>query len=808
MTVTRPPKKNLPRSFVQRPLPVIPLRDMVLFPGTVSPLLLGRPQSLGALALALAHPSQQAFFTLQENSRDEDPSPSTLKTVGVIGRILSSTSLPNGLSKVLVEGQDVATALAWKTAGDVLTASGSLQETQGTGGKAGADDARELTGLAAGLEADFTDYVGQKADAPDSLAELLRALPGPLEKAYAAAGQLRLPLSLRQGLLEAPAVDKLRRVREFLANEIAAQTTTHRLEHEVRAGIAQSQKEYFLSEHLRKIQAELGPGAPSVNPEARKLEAELRALDLPAKALERALTELQRLDYVHASSPEHAVIRGYLDWFLALPWNRFTEDRLDLAKVKARLDQDHFGLKDVKDRILEHVAVFKLARGTAAAPATRAAPILCLVGPPGTGKTSLGRSVATALGREFARVSLGGLRDESEIRGHRRTYIGSMPGRIVQALKKCKSMNPVILLDEIDKMGGDFRGDPASALLEVLDPEQNRDFTDHFLETGIDLSRVFFMTTANVEERIPGPLHDRMEIIRLPGYYDSEKLQIARRHLMPKVLETAGLTAKQLELGDPALAAVVRRYTREAGVRQLGRQLARIARKRAREVVSGKKPAAAVAPAGLRAYLGLPVRQDNAVPAAREPGIVTGLAWTAAGGETLRLECTLLSGRGKLTLTGNLGDVMKESAQIALTLARQRAQRFGIDPALFQKTDIHLHVPEGAIAKDGPSAGVPMVLALVSAMTRRPVDPRFAFTGEVSLSGNVHAVGGLPEKALAALQSGVTRIGLPRENAPEAGELPREAKKGLKVVLIDHVDQALEAVFGKAGKPSKKKASS
>ncbi|MCD6023450.1 MAG: ATP-dependent proteinase [Fibrobacteria bacterium] len=779
-------------AFTGHPLPVIPLRDMVLFPGTVSPLLLGRAQSLNALARALAHPGQTAFFTLQENARDEEPLPSDLKPVGVIGRVLSSTALPNGLSKVLVEGQAVGVVRDWKAENDFLTARGSLQPS---------GSAKALASLVAGLESDFAEYVGQRPDAPQALADLLAALPGPLEKAYAAAGQLKLPTALRQALIENPdPAAKLRMTREFLSNEIAANSDAHRLEHEVRAGIAQSQKEYFLSEHLRKIQAELGQGAPSVHPEIRKLEAELRARGLPAKALDRALTELRRLDYVHSSSPEYSVIRGYVDWFLALPWDRATEDRLDLGQVKARLDRDHFGLKDVKDRILEHVAVFKLTRERKNA----GAPILCLVGPPGTGKTSLGRSVATALGREFARVSLGGLRDEAEIRGHRRTYIGSMPGRIVQALKKCRSMNPVILLDEIDKMGGDFRGDPASALLEVLDPEQNGDFTDHFLETGIDLSRVFFITTANVEERIPGPLHDRLEVIRLPGYYDSEKLEIARRHLLPRIREAAGLTEKQLEVSDAALAAVARRYTREAGVRQLHRELSKLARKRAREVASGKpagkaKPAA-LQVADLRAYLGLPVRQEKSVPAAREPGIVTGLAWTAAGGETLRVECTLLSGRGKLTLTGNLGDVMKESAHIALTLARQRAQRYGIDPALFQKTDVHLHVPEGAIAKDGPSAGIAMVLALVSAMTRRPVDPRLAFTGEVSLAGHLHAIGGLPEKALAALQAGVTRLCIPHENAPDAGDLPKEARKGLKISLCHSIDEVLALVFGKKRK--------
>jgi ATP-dependent Lon protease len=818
---TRPdPIPQEDRPFTGRALPVIPLRDMVLFPGTVAPLLLGRPQSLAALASALEHPSRTAFFTLQENPQDEEPAPGDLNATGTLGRVLSSTALPNGLSKVLVEAVSVGAVREWKHSPGHLEALGVVQE-------AAPGESRDLVSLSAGLEADFTEYAAQRGDLPRSLSELLSALAGPVEKAYAVAGHLKLPTALRQALLENPeAVGKLRTVREFLRNELAASATSQRLEHEVRAGIAQAQKEFFLSEHLRKIQSELGAAAPSANPEVRKLEEALRAKGMPDAALQRALTELRRLDYVHSTSPEYAVVRGYLDWFLALPWNRFTEERLDLAKVKAALDREHFGLKDVKERILEHVAVLKLAsekkdpkrpkgaKGRSnAAPARSgaSAPILCLAGPPGTGKTSLGRTVAAALGREFVRVSLGGVRDEAEIRGHRRTYIGSLPGRIVQALKKCGSMNPVILLDEIDKMSNDFRGDPASALLEVLDPEQNREFTDHFLETGIDLSRVFFLTTANVEERIPSPLHDRMEVIRLPGYYASEKLEIARRHLLPRAREAAGLEEDQLSFTDAALAASVNRYTREAGVRQLQRQLARVARKRAKEIASaragskGARKFAAVKPEDLGKLLGLPVRAERLLPTAQAPGLVTGLAWTPVGGETLRVECSLLSGRGRLTLTGNLGDVMKESAHIALTLARQRAQRYGVDPALFHKTDVHLHVPEGAISKDGPSAGVAMVLALVSAMTRKPVDPRFAFTGEVSLSGKVHAVGGLPEKALAALEAGATRIGIPAENRPEAGELPREARKGLSIVLVDEIDGILETVFGKsAGKSPEK----
>jgi ATP-dependent Lon protease len=509
------------------------------------------------------------------------------------------------------------------------------------------------------------------------------------------------------------------------------------------------------------------------------------------------------------------VVRTYVDWFLALPWNRYNEDNLDLSNVKRRLDRDHFGLKPVKERILEHVAVYKLSR-------QHNTPILCLAGPPGVGKTSLGKSIAAALGREFVRISLGGVRDEAEIRGHRRTYIGSMPGRIVQALKKSQSMNPVILLDEIDKMGSDWRGDPASALLEVLDPEQNHEFIDHFMEVGIDLSKVFFLTTANVEESIPPALHDRLEVIRISGYYDSEKQEIARGYLVPRIRAQSGLTAAQFDPGDDVLRSVIRRYTREAGVRQLSRQIAKIARKRAREVVDaseanpppaaakGKGGRAAPKPPGLKPldgdslqeYLGVPVRQERLVPETSKAGVVTGLAWTPVGGEILRVECSLLSGRGRMHLTGNLGDVMKESGQIALTLARERARRYGIDPEIFHKTDIHLHVPEGAIPKDGPSAGVAMTLALLSAMTRQQVDARLAFTGEISLVGKIHAVGGLPEKTLAALQAGVKTVIVPAENNPEVRELPAEAKRGLVIEQAAHIDDLLAKLFKPARGPA------
>lgn len=766
-------------------LPTIPLRDVVLFPGTVTPLLLGRPQSLTAMIRALEGQHQLAFFTLQNQASEDVMGPDTVKAVGTIGRIISSSGLPNNLNKILVEAVGVAKATGWRQEGQTFSA-----ELIPYGEMDLAEPQRSHT--LAQTKIAFTDYVAQSPDLPRQVVDMLDQLGGPELIPYAMAGHLRVPVQLKQMLLEEESFSgRIRLLRELLRNEMESASLSRRIEHEVRATVAQNQKEFFLTEQLRKIQQELGTSAPAINPEVKRLEEDLKQKAMPAKVQERAVAELKRLEYLHPSSPEYSVVRTYVDWFLQLPWGRKTEDKLDIAQVQAQLDRDHFGLKDVKERILEHVAVYRLSKH-------QATPILCLAGPPGVGKTSLGKSIATALGREFVRIALGGIRDEAEVRGHRRTYIGSMPGRIVQGLKKAQSMNPVILLDEIDKMGSDFRGDPAAALLEVLDPEQNHEFIDHFMEVGIDLSQAFFITTANVEEAIPSPLHDRLEVIRISGYYDSEKMRIARDHLLPKVCAISGLDAARFDLSPAALSDVVAHYTQEAGVRQLQRQIAKMARKRAREVVEAVRPPKSYKPIAvgeLVGYLGIPIQKERKVPAKNGPGVVTGLAWTPVGGSILRIECSPLSGKGKLTLTGNLGDVMKESAQIALTLTRERARRYGIDPEIFHKTDLHLHVPDGAIPKDGPSAGVAMTVALLSAATRRPIDPSVAMTGEVSLVGKVHAIGGLKEKALAALQAGVKTLFVPDENKPEVSELPPEAREGLHIVLMKHVDEVLKALL-------------
>ncbi len=799
-------------------LPVIPLRDIILFPSTVTPILLGRPQSLTALMRAMESPSQLAFFCLQRVASDDDVTPESLHTIGIVGRIASSLALPNNLSKILVESLGVAKVLEWRESPTFIGA--SLEPIA-------ADPIADDSGLRRmeALRVMFQEYISQNPDMPRGIADLVQALAGMEEKIYGMASHLRIAVELKQSILEVPTIEKkIELVQDFLRNEVDTTMLGRRLEHEVRASIAQNQREYFLTEQLRKIQQELGSFSVPSNPEIKQLFEQVKAKGMPDKVLQRVLSEMKRLDYINPSSPEYSVVRSYVDWLLALAWNKYSPDELDLKKVKNQLDKDHFGLNPVKERIIEHVAVYKLSKH-------HATPILCLVGPPGVGKTSLGKSIAIALGREFVRISLGGVRDEAEIRGHRRTYIGSMPGRIIQGLKKAQSMNPVILLDEIDKMGSDFRGDPASALLEVLDPEQNQEFIDHFMEVGVDLSKVFFVTTANVEEQIPAPLHDRLEVIRISGYFDSEKLQIAKGYLVPKIKASTGLEDELFHLDESVLSMLIRRYTREAGVRQLSRQISKIARKRARQVVdaevlkvvsnSGNKAANNAAKKATKKvankpiknllpiskdslidYLGVPIRQERTVPDTNGPGVVTGLAWTPVGGEILRVECTLLSGKGRLILTGHLGEVMKESAQIALTLVRERASRYGVDPAIFHKTDIHLHVPEGSIPKDGPSAGIAMTLALVSAMTKQIVDPKLAFTGEVSLVGKVHAIGGLPEKSLAALQAGVKTIMVPEENNPEIRELPPEAKKGLKIIPVAHIDDLLKKLFKSKRAPS------
>jgi len=771
------------------PLAVIPMRDSLVFPGSATPLLLGREMSVRAAEFAREHNNGFVFLALQKDlEREEITEPDQLYEIGLVARIQNIVFLPNGYAKSLVEGVLVAKGRLLNFADGLWTS--QVEPTPyvlPTNAKASA--------LRLKLLASLQRYGEASGEIPAELFQNLDGIQSAVDVVNGVMPFVKSSFADKQRLLECCSlVDSVELLCSFLDGALEMQGVQNRVEQDVRHRMQQNQREWFIHEQIRVLQDELE--TPEVNtPEMKLLDKRIRAKNFPPLVEEKVREEFARLPQLHPSTPEYSVVRNFLDWMLALPFGTYTADLLDLRKVRKELDAHHYGLEKVKERILEHVAVLKLAKDE------KRTPILCLVGPPGVGKTSLAKSIADAMGRSFVRITLGGVRDEAEIRGHRRTYIGSMPGRIIQALRKAKSMNPVILLDEIDKMSTDFRGDPSSALLEVLDPEQNHEFQDHYLEAGIDLSRVLFISTANMEDRIPQPLHDRMEIVRLTGYHQHEKHEIVRKHLFKRVSTRNGLADAQVEIPDETLDTIFSDYTREAGVRDLERQLDHLCRKRAYEVVSGKKFKAAITPADLNKYLGVAPYHRNRLLSKAVPGVITGLAYTSVGGEILQIECTLLSGRGRMLLTGTLGDVMKESAQIALTLVRQRAIQFGIDPEVFRKTDIHIHIPEGAVPKDGPSAGIALTLALLSAVTRQAVPPEVAFTGEVSLTGHLHAIGGLTEKSIAALQAGVTTLRLPADNEKQIAELPVQVRKGLAIHRHEHIDEIIKALFTKPKLP-------
>jgi len=774
-------------------LPVIPLRDTVVFPGSVTPLLLGREVTVRAAEEGHIHHDGFVFLLLQRNQElDEVVSADQFYEIGLVARLQSLTALPNGYAKSLVEGVLVAkaTTLAlengfWKTKIEPLEFALPTDAIS--------EKVRKETIVA------MKRYAAAVPEVPTEHVANLETLAHPLDVVQAVMPFVRSSFEDRQRLLECTSlVDSSALLSRLIDGFLEMQGVTARVEQDVRHRLQQNQREWFIQEQIRVLQDEI-EHPEAFTPEMKILDQRIKEKKFPQAIEDKVREEFARMPHLHPSTPEYSVVRNYIDWFLALPFGSYTSDLLDLKRVRKELDAHHYGLEKIKERILEHVAVLKLAQNE------KRTPILCLAGPPGVGKTSLAKSIADAMGRNFVRITLGGVRDEAEIRGHRRTYIGSMPGRIVQALRKAKSMNPVILLDEIDKMASDFRGDPSSALLEVLDPEQNHEFQDHYLEAGMDLSRVLFIATANLEERIPAPLQDRLETIRLTGYHRHEKHEIVKQHLLSKVSARNGLTLhKQIEIGDETLDHILNEYTREAGVRDLERQLDHLCRKRAFEIVSNKKFKVEIAAKDVSKYLGVAPYHSNQLIKDAGPGVITGLAYTPVGGEILQIECTLLSGRGRITLTGTLGDVMKESAQIALTLVRQRAIRFGVDPEIFRKTDIHIHIPEGAVPKDGPSAGIALTLALLSAVTRQAVPAQVAFTGEVSLTGRVHAIGGLTEKSIAALQAGVTTLHLPSDNERQLSELPSLVKKGLTIYKHSHIDEIIKVLFKAAPKVSKK----
>ncbi len=775
---------------LSHPVPLVPLRDTLVVPGSSTRILVGRDVSVRALD-ASREADGFVLLLLQRDSNTEAVKAEDLSRVGVLARIQTVTPLPNGYLKVLVEGILAVDVLdiTLSTYYSALVSPRDFHYGNTAQDKELAEESIRL----------FSRYA-EIQDVPPDLIETLRTTEAPLQVFMGMIPFMRLAPSEKQGLLEQDSIATLGNlVNSLLQTAIDTEHVSQRIRQDVQHKMQQSQKEWLINEQIRMLQEEISGGEAGTN-ELTTLVNKIKAKRFSPVIQEKLDEELERMKFMHPTSPEYAVVRNYLDWFISFPYGEYTETSLNLKKVKADLDKKHFGLEKVKDRVLEYVAVLKLTGSE------KRAPILCLVGPPGVGKTTLATSIAESIGRNFVRITLGGVRDEAEIRGHRRTYIGSMPGRFIQALRRAKCMNPVVLLDEIDKMASDFRGDPASAMLEVLDPELNHDFADHFMEVGLDLSRVLFIATANAEDEIPAALHDRLEVVRLPGYYVHEKQSIAKQYLLPKVCERCGLVnGKDIAIDDVCVHKIIREYTREAGVRELERLLETIVRKRAKEVVIGKKLKAELTEKDISHYLGVPRFLENRLSKPGRPGLVTGLAWTSVGGEILSLECTLLSGRGHLQLTGKLGDVMKESAQIALSLVRERLQKFGIDPAIVRKTDIHIHVPEGAVPKDGPSAGIGLTLALLSAFTRIPVSPDIAFTGEVSLTGELHAIGGLNEKALAALDAGVKTLFLPQENAKDVVELPSLVQKGLKIHLKSHIDDVIRELFKS---PSLKKISS
>jgi ATP-dependent Lon protease len=771
--------------------PLLPLRDAVIFPFTTRRILVGRDISLKALEYAEAHNGEIILVTQKDVEQEDIVNPLLdLYTVGVAAHVSNVTPFPNGCVKVVLEGEEVVDLRS------VVMKDGFLQVTVSP--RKLAAGSKDKTDCFAEVLTNFKEYAA-KRNIAEGMVDAFFGMDSQLNAFYGIIPFLQISLAEKQNFLEAESLDDMgAKLLALMSITDDNENVLVKVQQNVRQKMAQQQKEWFISEQIRQLQDELNDGENSSS-EPDQLLKKLKAKNFSPAIMEKMEEEIARMRLMHPTTPEYAVVRNYIDWFLAMPYGVYGETVLNLKKVKAELDAKHFGLDKVKDRILEYVAVLKLT-GT-----ERRAPILCLVGPPGVGKTTLVESIAAAMQRNFVRITLGGVRDEAEIRGHRRTYIGAMPGRFIQALRRAKCMNPVLLLDEIDKMAADFRGDPASALLEVLDPEQNHDFTDHFMEVGLDLSRVLFIATANSEAEIPDALRDRLEVVRLPGYYAHEKKQIASKFLIPKICERCGVAlGKDIAISDDIIEKVIREWTREAGVRELERSLESVVRHRAKEIVMGKKVKLALTEKQLQEYLGVPRFTENRLPAPGHPGVITGLAWTSVGGEILTLECMLLSGKGHLLLTGKLGDVMKESAQIALSLVRERLQRFGIDPAIVKKTDIHIHVPEGAVPKDGPSAGIALTLALLSAFTRTPVAPDIAFTGEVSLKGDLLPIGGLNEKALAAQEAGVKTLYLPEGNKKDVAELPAPAKKGLKIHTKKHIDEIIKELFAKA-RPQKDK---
>ena len=765
--------------------PVLPLRDIVVFPHMIVPLFVGREKSVRALEEVMNEEKQILLLT-QKNAADDDPTTDGLHRIGTMATVLQLLKLPDQTVRVLVEGKSRARVTGFVPRTDFFQA--TIERVPELGG-----ESKETEALMRTVKANFESYIKLNKKVPAETLASLAQVDDPAKLSDMVASHLSVKISDRQELLETlNTVERLERVLSLIEGEIGVLQVERKIRTRVKRQMEKTQREYYLNEQLKAIQKELGEGEEGRD-ELNEVEERIRKTKLSKEARDKAQAEVKKLRQMSPMSAEATVVRNYLDWLLSLPWGKKSKVKKDLKLAEDILHEDHYGLEKVKERILEYLAV-QLRAGK------MKGPILCLVGPPGVGKTSLGKSIARATGREFVRMSLGGVRDEAEIRGHRRTYIGSMPGKVIQSMKKAKSSNPLFLLDEIDKLGADWRGDPSSALLEVLDPEQNHTFNDHYLEVDFDLSDVMFITTANTLN-MPQPLMDRMEIIRIPGYTEDEKVEIAKRHLIEKEIKAHGLKDHEWKIDDSALRDLIRYYTREAGVRNLEREIANLTRKAVKEIVSGKATSIEVTSDNVGSYAGVRKFRYGEMEGEDQVGVVTGLAWTEVGGETLQIESVMLPGKGRMQTTGKLGDVMKESIDAARSYVRSKSTSFGIKPTMFDVKDIHVHVPEGATPKDGPSAGVAMAVSIISVLTGIPVRRDVAMTGEVTLRGRVLPIGGLKEKLLAALRAGLTTVLIPQENEKDLADIPDNVKSLLTIVPVATVEQVLKVALSRQPEP-------
>ncbi|MGZ6021632.1 MAG: endopeptidase La [Rhizomicrobium sp.] len=759
--------------------PVLPLRDIVVFPHMIVPLFVGREKSVRALEEVMSDEKQILLLT-QKNKDDDDPSSDALHRIGTLATVLQLLKLPDQTVRVLVEGKGRARVTGFVPRSDFFQA--TIEKIPDS-----VSDAKETEALIRTVKTNFEQYIKLNKKVPAETLASVAQIEDAAKLADTVASHLSVKIADRQALLETlDTVERLEKVLSLIESEIGVLQVERKIRSRVKRQMEKTQREYYLNEQLKAIQKELGEGDEGRD-EMNELEERIRKTKLSKEAREKANGEVKKLRSMSPMSAEATVVRNYLDWLLSLPWGKKSKVRKDIVAAEKVLHDDHYGLEKVKERILEYLAVQQRA-------GKMKGPILCLVGPPGVGKTSLGKSIAKATGREFVRMSLGGVRDEAEIRGHRRTYIGSMPGKVIQSMKKAKTANPLFLLDEIDKLGADWRGDPSSALLEVLDPEQNSTFNDHYLEVDFDLSDVMFITTAN-SLRMPQPLMDRMENIRIPGYTEDEKVEIAKRHLIPKEIKAHGLKEDEWKITDAGLRDLIRYHTREAGVRNLEREIANLTRKAVKEIVSHKATSVEVTADNVDTYAGVRKFRYGEVEGEDQVGVVTGLAWTEVGGETLTIESVMLPGKGRFQATGKLGDVMKESIDAARSYVRSKATSFGIKPPLFDKIDIHVHVPEGATPKDGPSAGLAMATSIISVITGIPVRRDVAMTGEVTLRGRALPIGGLKEKLLAALRAGITTVVIPKENEKDLAEVPDNVKTGLKIIPVSNVGEVLKVAL-------------